>query len=166
MRYPRAETPTLARQAARLRAAQPHSKLRFDQAGNRLLWIGHLQPTALSDRYRVRIDVRRSGRMIPDVYVESPKLQDRHDETVPHLYDRKRAMLCLWRPGRGEWSAHMWIVDSVLLWASEWLFFYEVWFATGEWLGGGEHPPSDRNAARIRRMRPRPGVPAPASSTR
>ncbi len=80
--------------------------------------------------------------MVPDVYVESPTLLDRCDETVPHLYDRDRAKLCLWHPGRGEWSAHMWIVDSVLLWASEWLFFYEVWLATGEWLGGGEHPPS------------------------
>lgn len=34
----------------------------------------------------------------------------------------------------------MWLVDSVLLWASLWLFFYEVWLATGDWLGGGEHP--------------------------
>lgn len=24
-------------------------------------------------------------------------------------------------------------------WASEWLFFYEVWLATGTWLGGGLH---------------------------
>ena len=125
--------------------AQPDSTLRFDQAGNRLLWVGHLQPTALSNRYRVRIDVRRSKRMIPDVYVESPKLEDRHDGTVPHLYDRDRARLCLWLPARGEWSERMWIVDSVLLWASEWLFFYEIWLATGDWKGGGEHPPSDGN---------------------
>ena len=25
-------------------------------------------------------------------------------------------------------------------WAAEWLFFYEVWLATGMWLGGGLHP--------------------------
>ena len=30
--------------------------------------------------------------------------------------------------------------NSVLLWASVWLFFYEVWTVTGKWLGGGEHP--------------------------
>ena len=146
MRRRRAATPTLARQAARLRAAQPGSTVRFDQAGNRLVWTGHLRPTELSDRYRVRIDVRRSRRMMPDVFVESPKLRDRPAGTVPHLYDRGRARLCLWMPGRGEWSARMWIVDSVLLWASEWLFFYEVWLATGEWLGGGEHPPGDTAA--------------------
>lgn len=144
MRYPCAKAPTLAQQGARLRAAQRESKLQFDQAGNRLIWVGHLQPTSLSVRYQVRIDVRRSRGMIPDVYVESPKLEDRHDGTVPHLYDRECARLCLWHPDRGEWSARMWIVDSVLLWASEWLFFYEIWLATGEWLGGGEHPPSYR----------------------
>ena len=143
MRHRRAKVPTLAQQAARLRTAQPNSNVRFDEAGNRLVWTGHLRPTALSDRYRVRIEVRRSRRMAPDVYVESPKLRDRSDETVPHLYDRERARLCLWMPGRGEWSARMWIVDSVLLWASEWLFFYEVWLATGDWLGGGEHPVGD-----------------------
>ncbi len=141
MRYPRPRAPTLAQQGCRLRAVQPNSTLHFDQAGNRLIWIGHLQPTALSDRYRVRIDVRRSKRMIPNVYVEAPKLEDRHNGKVPHLYDRKRAELCLWHPERGEWTARMWIVDSVLPWASEWLFFYEIWRATGGWLGGGEHPP-------------------------
>ena len=143
MRHGRAKVPTLAQQAARLRTAQPDSKVRFDQAGNRLVWTGHLRPTALSGWYRLRIDVRRSRQMAPDVYVESPKLRDRSDETVPHLYDRERARLCLWIPGRGEWSARMWIVDSVLLWASEWLFFYEVWLATGDWCGGGEHPVGD-----------------------
>ena len=143
MRRRRTKVPTLAQQAAKLRTAQPNSKVRFDQAGNRMAWTGHLRPTALSTRYRVRIDVRRSRRMVPDVYVESPKLRDRPEKTVPHLYDRERAKLCLWIPGRGEWTAHMWIVDSVLLWASEWLFFYEAWLATGEWLGGGEHPAGD-----------------------
>lgn len=146
MRFPYARTPTLAQQAAKLRAAQPQSKLRFDQAGDRLVWFGYLQPTALSDQYGVRIEVMRSKRMVPDVYVESPMLKDRHDGSVPHLYDRSRAKLCLWLPGRGEWSNRMWIVDSVLLWASEWLFFYETWLATGEWLGGGEHPRSDNTA--------------------
>lgn len=140
MRYPRAKIPTLAEQAVKLRALQPLSTTKFDQAGNRLVWVGNLRPTELSASYRVRIVVQRSNSMIPNVFVETPELKDRNGEQVPHLYDRQRAKLCLWYPGRGEWAAHMWIADSVLLWAAEWLFFYEVWRATGDWLGGGEHP--------------------------
>ena len=34
------------------------------------------------------------------------------------------------------------IADTIIPWTSEWLFFYELWLATGgEWLGEGEHPP-------------------------
>jgi hypothetical protein len=32
------------------------------------------------------------------------------------------------------------LADTIIPLASLWLFYYEVWFATGEWLGGGEHP--------------------------
>ncbi len=34
----------------------------------------------------------------------------------------------------------MTLADTILPWASLWLFYYEVWLATGEWVGGGEHP--------------------------
>lgn len=81
--------------------------------------------------------------MKPEVFVEQPLLKDRTDSNIPHLYNRKRSKLCLWLPGHGEWSSRMWIADSVLLWTAEWLFFYEIWFATGAWLGGGEHPESE-----------------------
>ena len=105
------------------------------------MWCGELQPTSLSERYRIRLDVRRSRQMIPKAYVVSPRLKKRNGEAVPHLYDQATSQLCLWHPDRGEWTPDMWIVDSVLLWTAEWLFFYEIWFATGEWIGGGEHPP-------------------------
>jgi hypothetical protein len=37
-----------------------------------------------------------------------------------------------------EWSRVNPLTDLVG-WATEWLFFYEVWLATGMWLGGGLH---------------------------
>lgn len=132
--------PTLAQQGVRLKQGQPDSAFRIDQRGCRLVWIGWLQPTPASERYRVRIEAFRSTKISPKVYVESPALFERNGELVPHLYSVRRAQLCLWRPGKSEWSPCMWLVDSVLLWASLWLFFYEVWLATGDWLGGGEHP--------------------------
>lgn len=102
--------------------------------------MGYLQPTPASNRYRIRIEAYRSTKLPPRVYVESPRLAKRDGEAPPHLYSQRRAQLCLWRPGKGELLPRMWLVDSVLLWASLWLFFYEIWLATGDWLGGGEHP--------------------------
>ncbi len=32
------------------------------------------------------------------------------------------------------------IATTVIPWLLEWLVYYEAWQATGEWLGGGEHP--------------------------
>lgn len=135
--------PTLAQQGVRLKQAQPDSTFRIDQGGRRLIWVGSLQPTPVSDRYRIRIEAYRSTKVSPKVFVESPLLSERNGEPPPHLYSVKRSQLCLWRPGKGEWSRRLWLVDSVLLWASLWLFFYEVWLATGDWMGGGEHPDVD-----------------------
>jgi len=36
------------------------------------------------------------------------------------------------------------IASTILPWASEWLFHYEIWRATGEWTGGGREPAADR----------------------
>lgn len=33
---------------------------------------------------------------------------------------------------------HLW--ETVIPWTSEWLLHYEVWLATGDWHGRGEHP--------------------------
>ena len=32
----------------------------------------------------------------------------------------------------------MLIVDTIVPWTAEWLLHYEVWLATGEWLGDGD----------------------------
>ena len=34
----------------------------------------------------------------------------------------------------------MQLATTIVPWCSEWLFYYELWLATGEWLGGGVHP--------------------------
>jgi hypothetical protein len=61
-------------------------------------------------------------------------LEVRAGERLPHVYPLNT--LCLYLGE--EWSWAHWLTDLVG-WASEWLFFYEVWLATGTWLGGGLH---------------------------
>ena len=34
----------------------------------------------------------------------------------------------------------MYVADFIPPWVSTWLYFYEVWYATGNWHGGGTHP--------------------------
>ena len=34
--------------------------------------------------------------------------------------------------------------ETIVPWACLWLYYYEVWHATGEWLGGGLHPSARR----------------------
>ena len=47
--------------------------------------------------------------------------------------------LCLHKSG--DWTQYMFIADSTVPWAAEWLANYEIWLATGDWHGGGEWPP-------------------------
>ena len=64
-------------------------------------------------------------------------LDGRPGESLPHVYSD--GTLCLHE--NGDWSARMLIADSTVPWAAEWLAYYEIWKATGDWHGGGEWPP-------------------------
>lgn len=103
---------------------------------NRLHWQGKLQPTPTSDTYLIEIEYAGAGR--PAVRVLSPEL-DVPDDALPHTF--RDGDLCLHLPG--EWNAGQLIAHSIVPWASEWLLHYELWRATGEWLGGGHEPASD-----------------------
>jgi hypothetical protein len=39
----------------------------------------------------------------------------------------------------------MYIHESIVPWTSLWLYYYEIWHATGEWLGGGHDPAAEKN---------------------
>ena len=53
--------------------------------------------------------------------------------------DSKRGhqMLCLF--AKGDWTPQKYISETIVPWAAEWCYFYEVWLDTGEWHGGGYH---------------------------
>ena len=54
----------------------------------------------------------------------------------------KMVRICLYR--YSEFNVYKLLADTIIPWTVEWLYFYELWLATGEWLGGGEHPDLDR----------------------
>jgi hypothetical protein len=93
-----------------------------------------LQPTPASCVYTVRLAYRHGTR--PKITVTDPALQLHPDaKTLPHVYTGD--LLCLSYPG--EWHEDMLLAHTVVPWISEWLVYYELWLATGEWLGGGAH---------------------------
>jgi hypothetical protein len=98
---------------------------------------GDIQPTPISETYRVRIKYR--GGKPPEVWVLSPALVPRKEsEKIPHMFDQER--LCLYLPNTGEWSGDMVLAKVVVPWISLWLFHYEMWHIAGEWQGGGIEP--------------------------
>jgi hypothetical protein len=122
---------TIAQQALGLRSVFPDTKP--VTRGGRLSWTGRLQPCGLSRIYTVQITY--TPRRYPVTRVLDPQLEATENGFLPHTYSDKA--LCL--HDAGQWAEHMLIVDTIVPWAAEWLLHYEVWLATGEWLG--DHDP-------------------------
>jgi hypothetical protein len=104
---------------------------------NVMTWTGPIRPSALGEEYQVRITYKLGEK--PQVTVVSPELHGRENGSrIPHVYPGKR--LCLYFPAAREWGPDKLIADTIVPWAALWLYHYENWHATGEWLGGGIHP--------------------------
>lgn len=100
-----------------------------------LTCVVELHPTPVSRRYTVKIT--HQPPFDPDVEVLAPALRLHPDaKGLPHVYPGNR--LCLYEPG--EWKSNMPLANTVLPWTTEWLYYYEIWLATGEWTGGGDWP--------------------------
>jgi hypothetical protein len=100
-------------------------------------WDGSLTPTDGSRIYRIKLTYKPHDR--PRVWVIDPGLQNGHDDKpVLHIYPD--GDLCLYQPFKREWRPNDYIAETIVPWTSLWLYYYEVWQAIGEWLGGGEHP--------------------------
>jgi len=123
-------------QIARMREHFPGIRLESWRNG-RARWVGEIQPGEVCSVYEVRVDYRL--RRAPKVHVLKPELErNSRDETVPHRYSD--GSLCLYYPRHREWGPESAIAETIVPWTCEWLYYYELWQATGEWLGGGIHP--------------------------
>lgn len=76
----------------------------------------------------------------PNVTIMSPDLKIPPDQLADtHMYRSQEP--CLFRPHAGDWRPESMRFTVLVTWMQEWIIFHEIWRATGEWLGGGEHPP-------------------------
>jgi hypothetical protein len=142
----------IADQDRAIRCLFPDFRL-VNDVGLWAVWEGALAPGRRS--YCVRV-IYFPRIFFPDFRIENPRVSITVEEPVigldprgtgelpPHIYPnfarREFPMLCLFDPAADEWNGDKLIAETILPWAAEWLFFFEGWMATGDWLGGGRHP--------------------------
>jgi len=105
-----------------------------------LCWSGKLKPTPLSKEYQAILTY--TLREAPKVWIIGNELEKLDAPDFPHNYkidvEKKMVQICLYR--RQEFNVCKYLSQTIVPWAIEWLYFYELWLVTGEWHGGGEHP--------------------------
>jgi len=138
-RYPKPKKITVQKQKVALCAAFPEGKCSISLK-KKLVWSGIICPSPLSKEY-VTVLTWVSG-YSPRVWVIGDNLEKLDDPDFPHVYqidlEHNMVRICLYR--HQEFNQYTFIADKIIPWIVEWLYYYELWLATGEWHGGGEHP--------------------------
>lgn len=128
-----------------LKKHYPNCFVKRNRKSDSLTWVGQLRPTPLSKKYTVLVLLKNNK--VETFVIEPKKLILYEGETkLPHVYSTPRQKLCLFFPDGKEWNRSFLISDTIIPWASEWLYYYELWLITGKWLGGGiEHNEEKRS---------------------
>ena len=78
----------------------------------------------------------------PKVFMYDNHIEGIEKDDFPHKYHKdlkkQEVQLCLNMPYEFDYSLR--IIDTIIPWTQEWLYFYEIWLTTGEWRGGGHTP--------------------------
>lgn len=107
-----------------------------------LYWHGIVKPTSFSKCYQLKMEYRMGK--YPRMWLINENLENQSLHLIPHHYsiDSENNMieLCLFKPRLKEWAKHYPLSQTIIPWAIEWTYYYEVWKITGKWYGGGDHP--------------------------
>ena len=142
--YFRRQVLTIAQQDHLMRRCFPGLRATSNHGG-RIVWRGHLQPTAWSEVYEVEIVYEVPRR--PHIRILSPQLRVREGcKNCPHTF--KDGSLCVHQTH--EWNGNRFIAWTIVPWICVWLYFYEVWLRIGVWRGEGTHPDLPEHNAVLR----------------
>ena len=127
---------SLVVQEGALRSYFPESKITRKEE-KEITWVYTISPTAISRQYEVKLHYTYDEGA--RVYVVDPKPLElaKGKEKLPHVYSTAEQRLCLYYPLWREWHPGKLYVHTLIPWASEWLYHYEIWVGTGIWHGGG-----------------------------
>ena len=90
------------------------------------IWRGTLQPTIVSPNYHILL--KYNLHQSPRVWIEKPEIKD----NAPHRY--KDRSLCLYWGKEWLWYPDQDISLTILPWTALWLYYYEIWLDTGDWM--------------------------------
>lgn len=106
-----------------------------------LTWIQKVKPSEISREYTITLKYDGS---IPKIYLYNQGIMMKKDEYIPHCYKRffknvddEYVQICLYYPKYKEWKKEMFLSETIIPWAIDWLKYYELWRITGKWFGGG-----------------------------
>lgn len=127
----------ILRQISAIKSKYAHSNHKYDYKQKKFNVFLKLKPTDDSIEYIVEL-VCSVGSKKLDVFVRHPNIEEiAEGKSIPHRYPSKA--LCLFYPYYDEWRKNDLWADTIVPWCSLWLFYFEIWIITGEWLGGGKH---------------------------
>jgi len=107
----------------------------FYGKGGTGVWQGTLKPLDTAPTYHLKIEYRIGKR--PQIWVIKPSLR----KGAPHVYPD--GSLCLFWYREWEWSKDQDLSQTVVPWAAMWLYYYEIWLDTGDWIGpAAPHSPA------------------------
>ena len=127
-------------QRAHMKAVWPKFTERgIDRKLQEVRWVGTYRPQfvpfTLELRYRLLA--------MPEVRVLNPmltRLPNNPEGELPHVYPpADDPTLCLFDPRESQWEPTMYLADTIVPWAFDWVACYELWLMTGRWTGGGRH---------------------------
>lgn len=108
------------------------------QGDNHLVLVGEVQPTIVSPTYKARI-VYQQGKN-PEVRIIEPELRlFPGKKSLPHVFNNSGDPLCLFFFYEFNNRKDL-LSETVIVWVTWWLYYYEIWLQTGEWVARGTHP--------------------------
>ena len=106
----------------------------LDRKRRVLIATGPMSPDVSTKAYTVQIKLSYQGQ--PNVRLLYHDFhRDSEGKLPPHLY--KDLSLCMYYPAFKEWNHNMYLSDTIMMWTLRWLFHYEIWKETEQWIGGG-----------------------------
>ncbi|MDR6763608.1 hypothetical protein J2Y38_003829 [Flavobacterium sp. 2755] len=130
-------------QLERLKASFPDLLIE-ELSKTKFIVLLKLRPDVFSKTYDVKI-VYEIGKVV-SVFVVNQKLKVvENRKKLPHVYDNDLQKICLYSKDGGNWTAEKSIVSTIVPWASEWLYYYEMWLIDGIWHGGGHNEYANEN---------------------
>lgn len=95
--------------------------------GNKIIFTGCLKVSEEIQEYKIKVVY--DGGSAPRVYILRPQLVD----NPKHVY--KEGCLCLYHPDNFKWNAHKLVAQEIMQWTCAWIYCYEYWLQSGEWVG-------------------------------